>query len=73
MLSIIDVDIIIDTENGLVTFQNMYVKLYYYYTKDTDISYLETTNNLTENPANKLTNNEIPMPFDYFEPERPAQ
>ena len=60
-------------ENCLVTFQNMFIKLCYYYLDDTDISYLEITNDLVKNPVNKFTNEEIPMPDDYLEPKKSCQ
>ena len=73
VLGIADADITVDTGNGLVTFQNTHVKPYHCHTKDTDISYPETTNDLAENPADKAANKEIPTPLDYLEPERPRR
>lgn len=37
----------------------MYIKPYNCYIKKTNISYLETTNDLAEKPTNKSTNKEI--------------
>lgn len=71
VLGIVNTDIIVDTRNDLVTFWNTYVKLYYCHTKNTNISYLETTNDLAKNPTDKPINEEIPMPLDYLEPEKP--
>lgn len=47
------------------------MKPYYCHIKDINISYLKTTNDLAENSANRLANEEIPMLFDYLEFERP--
>ena len=55
-------------KNGLVTFENTCIKPYHYYTKETNISYLETTNDLTEKLVNKLANKEIPTPLNYLKP-----
>lgn len=49
------------------------MKPYYYYTKKTNISYPETTNNLAENPTNKHINEKICIPFDYLEFESSCQ
>lgn len=46
------------------------MKPYYCYIKNTNISYLEITNNLAEYPTNKPANNEIPMRLDYLEPKK---
>lgn len=51
----------------------MYIKLYYYYTKDTDISYLETTNDLVKNFINKFTNKDIPILYNKLELEKSCQ
>lgn len=72
VLGIADVDITIDMRNNLVTFQNMYMKPYYCHIKDTNISYLETINNLAENLIDKSVNEEIPMPVDCLKPEKPC-
>ena len=66
ILGIINVNIIIDIENSLVTFWNTYMKLYYFYIEDTDISFPETTKVLAKNLANKPANKEILMSFDYW-------
>ena len=47
------------------------MKPYYCHTEDINISYLETTNDLTENSANKPTNKAIPTLLDYLEPKKP--
>lgn len=49
----------------------MHIKLYYYYTKDINISYLETKNNLAKNHINKFANKEILIPLNYLKFERP--
>ena len=49
------------------------MKPYYYHTKDINISYLETTNDLAENFVDKPTNKAISMPLDYLEPEKPRR
>lgn len=47
----------------------MYIKPYYcYIIEETDISHLETTNNLAKKPKDKLANKEILMPLDYPKP-----
>ena len=63
VLGIANANITVDTGNGPVTFQNTHVKPYYRHTEDTDISYLETINDLAENPIDKLANEEISMPL----------
>ena len=70
VLGIADSDITVDTGNGPITFRNTHVKPYHRHTKDTDISYSETTKDLAENPADKAANEEIPTPLDYLESER---
>lgn len=49
------------------------MKPYYCHTEDTDISYLEITNNLSKKPVDKLANEEIPTLLDYLESKRPRQ
>lgn len=68
ILGIADANITIDTGNGPVTFQNTHMKPYHCHTEDIDISYLETTNDLTENPVNKPAYKKISIPLDYLEP-----
>lgn len=72
ILSITDANITIDTGNCLITFRNTLMKPYYCYIKDSNISNPKIINNLAENPTDKLTNKEIPTPFDYLKPERPC-
>lgn len=38
-----------------------------------DISYLKITNNLAKNSTNKSVNEEIFMPLNYLESEKPCQ
>lgn len=49
------------------------MKSYYYYTKNTNISYPEIINHLAENSANKYANEKILIPFDYLELKKPYQ
>lgn len=49
------------------------MKPYHCHIENTDISYPETTNNLVENPADKLANKEIPMPLNSLKPKRSRQ
>ena len=48
------------------------MKLYYCHTENTDISYLETTNDLAENSVDKPTNKEITTLFDYLKLKKPC-
>lgn len=70
VLRIADTDITIDTRNGPATIPNTYVKPYYSYREESYIYYLEITNDLAKNLANKPINKEISMPFDYPEPQK---
>ena len=72
-MGIIKANITIDMWNGIVTYQNIYVKLYYCYTKEIVISYLKITNNQTEKPKDKPANKQILTPFDYLESQRICQ
>lgn len=49
------------------------MKPYHCHTEDIDISYLETTNDLTENPANKPAYKKISILLDYLEPQKLCQ
>ena len=71
VLGIADADITVDTGNEPVTFRNTYVKPYNCQTEETNISHLETANGLVEILVDKLANEEIPMPLDYLEFQRP--
>lgn len=46
ILGIVKADINIDTKNSLVFFWNILIKLYYYYKKETNISYSKIINDL---------------------------
>lgn len=48
------------------------MKRYYCHTKDTKINYLEITNDLTENFADKSAHKEIITPLDYVKSEKPC-
>ena len=48
----------------------MYVKPYYCHTKETNISYLETANDLAEKLEDKLANEEISTLLDYPKPQK---
>lgn len=71
VLGITNANIIINMGNISVTFWNTHVKPYYYYTKDTNISYPKTANNLAKNLIDKPVNKEIPILLDYLKPKRP--
>ena len=49
------------------------MKPYYFHTKNTNISYPETINNLAKNPRDKLANKEILTLLDYLELEKACQ
>ena len=49
------------------------MKPYHCHTKETDISYPETTNDLAEKPTDKPANKEVPTPLDHLKPQRPRQ
>ena len=51
--------------NGLVTFQNTYVKAYHCCIGESDISYPKTINDLMENAIDKPANKKIPMLFNH--------
>ena len=70
---IANADITIDTKKDPVTFWNTYVKPYYCHIKDTDSSYLETTNDLAKNPVDKPANEKILTPLHYLKLERSRQ
>lgn len=57
-------------ENDLVIFCNTYIKLCYYHLKDTNISYLETTNHLAKNSTDKLVNKINFTLLNYLEPKK---
>lgn len=48
----------------------MYMKPYYCFIKDTDISYLEIVNNLAENLVDKSANKEIFTLLDHLKLEK---
>lgn len=68
VLSIANIDIIVDMGNGLVTFQNTHIRLYNCQTKEININYLETVNSLAEILLDKPANEEISIPLDYLKP-----
>ena len=73
VLGIVDTDITVDTGNKPVTFRNTHVRLYNCQTEETDISHAETANGLAEIPIDKPANEEIPMPLNYLESQKPHQ